>query len=35
MREWYASALKETWRDAPHELEVTQLGTILKDLREH
>jgi glutathione S-transferase len=35
MREWYASALKETWRDAPHELEVTQLGTILQDLREH
>jgi hypothetical protein len=33
MREWYASALEEKWRDVPHEAEVTQLGTILQDLR--
>lgn len=34
MREWYASALKERWRDDSHEVEVLQLGTILEDLRE-
>jgi len=34
MREWYASALAEKWRDAPHDVEVTRLGTILQDLRE-
>jgi glutathione S-transferase len=33
MREWYAGALEERWRDEPHELEVPQLGTILQDLR--
>jgi glutathione S-transferase len=33
MREWYASALAETWRDAPHEVDMTQLGTVLQDLR--
>jgi len=34
MREWYASALAEKWRDAAHEDEVLKLGTILQDLRE-
>jgi glutathione S-transferase len=34
MREWYASALKEKWRDHSHEVDVVQLGTILADLRE-
>jgi glutathione S-transferase len=34
MREWYASALGEKWRDPPHEVEVMQLGTILQELRE-
>jgi glutathione S-transferase len=34
MREWYAGALKEKWRDEPHEGEVSHLGTILHDLRE-
>jgi glutathione S-transferase len=34
MREWYASALKETWRDEPHEVAGRQIGTILQDLRE-
>jgi glutathione S-transferase len=33
MREWYASALEERWRDVPHELDTTQHGTILQDLR--
>jgi glutathione S-transferase len=33
MREWYASALAEKWRDHPHEIEVTHLGTVLEDLR--
>jgi glutathione S-transferase len=34
MREWYASALQEKWRDAPHEVEVARLGTLLQNLRE-
>src|SRR3979490_2718622 len=33
MREWYAAALKETLRDAPHEDGVVRLGTVLQDLR--
>jgi glutathione S-transferase len=33
MREWYAAALKETLRDAPHEDGVLRLGTVLQDLR--
>ena len=33
MREWYASALAETWRDPSHEAEVAAAGTITKDLR--
>jgi glutathione S-transferase len=33
MRDWYASALKETWRDEPHEVAGRQIGTILQDLR--
>jgi glutathione S-transferase len=33
VREWYAGALSETWRDLPHEAEVAQVGTILEDLR--
>jgi glutathione S-transferase len=34
MREWYASALSEKWRDAPHDADVARAGTILEDLRE-
>jgi len=34
MRDWYASALKEKWRDEPHEADVRRAGTILEDLRE-
>ena len=33
MREWYASALAETWRDAGHDAEVAQWGKITEDLR--
>jgi glutathione S-transferase len=33
MREWYAGALEEKWRDDPHEIEVPQLGMVLQDLR--
>jgi glutathione S-transferase len=34
MREWYGAALKETFRDLPHEDEILQMGTVLEDLRE-
>jgi glutathione S-transferase len=33
MRAWYASARAETWRDAAHEAEVANWGTITEDLR--
>jgi glutathione S-transferase len=33
MRDWYASALAEKWRDEPHELDVLQVGRIVEDLR--
>ena len=33
MRRWYADALQETWRDAIHEDEAKQCGTMLEDLR--
>ena len=33
MREWYAAALAETWRDPEHEEEAKQFGTLLEDLR--
>jgi glutathione S-transferase len=35
MRDWYADALKETFRDALHEDEMVHMGTILEDLRAH
>ena len=34
MREWYADALKEKFRDQPHEDEMLQMGSVLQDLRE-
>jgi glutathione S-transferase len=34
MREWYAAALKESFRDAPHEREILQMGEIVADFRE-
>jgi glutathione S-transferase len=33
MRGWYDDALRETWRDRPHEREAVRHGTILQDLR--
>ncbi|WP_426662062.1 glutathione S-transferase N-terminal domain-containing protein [Rhodanobacter aciditrophus] len=33
MREWYAAALAETWRDPDHEDEARRSGTWLQDLR--
>jgi len=33
MREWYAAALAETWREPDHEAEVRAAGTIAEDLR--
>jgi glutathione S-transferase len=34
MQEWYADALKETFRDQPHDDEILQLATVLEDARE-
>jgi glutathione S-transferase len=34
MREWYAAALKEPFRDEPHELEILREGSVVADLRE-
>jgi glutathione S-transferase len=33
MREWYAAALAETWREPDHDAEVGAAGTIVEDLR--
>lgn len=33
MREWYAAALAETFRDASHEAEIDHYGTVAEDLR--
>jgi glutathione S-transferase len=33
MQDWYRAALAETWRDAGHDGEVTEWGTITEDLR--
>ena len=33
MQTWYAAGLAETIRDLPHEAEILELGTVLKDLR--
>jgi glutathione S-transferase len=34
MKDWYADALREKFRDQPHEDEMLQMGTVLEDLRE-
>jgi|SRR5882757_6896315 len=34
MRDWYAEALKEKFRDQPHEDEMLRMGSVLQDLRE-
>ena len=33
MQRWYAEAIRETVRDAPHEQEILQVGAVLDDLR--
>jgi glutathione S-transferase len=33
MAEWYRAALAEPWRDAAHEREIAQAGTITADYR--
>jgi len=33
MRSWYDAALRETWRDLPHEDWVAQGGQVIQDLR--
>jgi glutathione S-transferase len=33
MREWYASALQETWRDETHDIPVLHSSQLLQDLR--
>jgi glutathione S-transferase len=33
MQDWYRAALAETWRDAAHDAEAAQWGTIAEDLR--
>jgi len=33
MREWYAAALAEPWRDPEHEEEARRAGAVLQDLR--
>jgi glutathione S-transferase len=33
MREWYVSALQETWRDDAHEVDLMQVGRVIADLR--
>jgi glutathione S-transferase len=34
MRDWYAAALAEPWREAHHEAEVAENGQVLEDLRQ-
>jgi glutathione S-transferase len=34
MREWHTAALREKFRDPPHDAEILQMGTVLEDLRE-
>ncbi|HEV2700219.1 MAG TPA: glutathione S-transferase family protein [Steroidobacteraceae bacterium] len=33
MRSWYTDGLRESWRDLPHEAEITQQGEVVEDLR--
>jgi glutathione S-transferase len=33
MRQWYASALEETWRDDAHDADVMRMGHVVEDLR--
>jgi len=33
MRDWYADALKEPWREAAHDAHIATYGTVIEDLR--
>jgi len=33
MSQWYAAALAESFRDAPHEAEMLEIATVIEDLR--
>jgi glutathione S-transferase len=33
MQDWYAQALREPWRDLPHDEEIAQYGAVIQDLR--
>lgn len=33
MKQWYAEALKEPFRDEPHDLEIRKVGSLLADYR--
>jgi glutathione S-transferase len=33
LRSWYEAALREPWRDLPHDEEIAQYGAIIQDLR--
>jgi glutathione S-transferase len=33
MKKWYDAALKETFRDSPHETDIPKWGRVVKDLR--
>jgi glutathione S-transferase len=33
VQEWIAAGIAETWRDAPHEVEILSMGTLLEDRR--
>jgi glutathione S-transferase len=33
MREWYTAALEEPWREAAHEIEIANCGSIIADYR--
>jgi glutathione S-transferase len=33
LRTWYEAALREPWRDLPHDEEIAQYGRVIQDLR--
>ena len=33
MQEWYEAAMTESWREAGHEIEIAETGTVLSDHR--
>ena len=33
LKAWYAQAIAETWRDAPHEADLLRVGRVMQDFR--